>query len=265
MPAKTVIVGSAIGLHARPAAIIAEAVVNAGVPVTISMDGGEPVDAGSALMIMTLGAGNGAEVTVASDDEEALKTVVEQCSWMRAQDIELTRDGSGKNIERLLNASDTRQMLVMVVNYATDFRYDSIIVSVEASLLVRQIPRGEHSEARLRKDYIPYFQAFRSIVELPDPDHSDREADLARWSAANASQARAALDFGIQRLPALLAKNLEATQAETQTWRGRNDRKTVERAGMPGWVVEKQDDVTLFVEARGGALNLLRTLEESTH
>ena len=72
MPAKTVIVGSAIGLHARPAAIIAEAVVNAGVPVTLSMDGGEPVDAGSALMIMTLGAGNGAQVTVASDDEEAL-------------------------------------------------------------------------------------------------------------------------------------------------------------------------------------------------
>ena len=29
MPAKTVIVGSSIGLHARPAAIIAEAVVNA--------------------------------------------------------------------------------------------------------------------------------------------------------------------------------------------------------------------------------------------
>jgi phosphocarrier protein HPr len=41
------------------------------------MDGGEPVDAGSALMIMTLGAGNGTEVTVASDDEDALKTVAE--------------------------------------------------------------------------------------------------------------------------------------------------------------------------------------------
>ncbi len=78
MPTKTVIVGSSIGLHARPAAIIAEAVVNAGVPVTLSMDGGEPVDAGSALMIMTLGgAGNGAQVTVASDDESALNTVVE--------------------------------------------------------------------------------------------------------------------------------------------------------------------------------------------
>ena len=48
MPSKTVTVGSSIGLHARPAAIIAEAVVNAGVPVTLALDGGEPVDAGSA-------------------------------------------------------------------------------------------------------------------------------------------------------------------------------------------------------------------------
>jgi phosphocarrier protein HPr len=45
------------------------------VPVTLSMDGGEPVDAGSALMIMTLGAANGAQVTVASDDDAALATV----------------------------------------------------------------------------------------------------------------------------------------------------------------------------------------------
>ncbi|WP_422743177.1 HPr family phosphocarrier protein [Mycobacterium sp. WMMD1722] len=75
MPAKTVTVGSSIGLHARPAALIAEAVVNAGVPVTLSVDGGEPVDAGSALMIMTLGAANGAEVTVASDDQDALDTI----------------------------------------------------------------------------------------------------------------------------------------------------------------------------------------------
>jgi phosphocarrier protein len=77
MPTKTVIVGSAIGLHARPAAIIAEAVLNAGVPVTLSVDGGDPVDAGSALMIMTMGAANGAEVTIASDDEAALATVAE--------------------------------------------------------------------------------------------------------------------------------------------------------------------------------------------
>ena len=75
MPSKTVIVGSAVGLHARPAAIISEAVVNAGVPVTLSLDGGDPVDAGSALMIMTLGAGNGSSVTVTADDDSVVDTI----------------------------------------------------------------------------------------------------------------------------------------------------------------------------------------------
>jgi phosphocarrier protein len=68
-------VGSSVGLHARPAAVIAEAVLNTGVRVTLSKDDGEPVDAGSALMIMTLDAANGARVTVTSDDEAALEAV----------------------------------------------------------------------------------------------------------------------------------------------------------------------------------------------
>lgn len=77
MPSKNVIVGSAVGLHARPAALIAEAVSNSGAEVTLAYDGSEPIDAGSALMIMTLGAGNGAEVTVASDDPAVLEQIAE--------------------------------------------------------------------------------------------------------------------------------------------------------------------------------------------
>lgn len=84
MPSKTVTVGSAVGLHARPAAVISEAVVNAGVPVTLSLDGGDPVDAGSALMIMTLGAGNGASVTVTSDDPAVVDTIAD----LVAQDLD---------------------------------------------------------------------------------------------------------------------------------------------------------------------------------
>ncbi|SDP61081.1 phosphocarrier protein [Klenkia soli] len=75
MPSKTVTVGSAVGLHARPAALIAEAVGKAGVPVTLATPGGNPVDAGSPLMIMTLGAKKGAEVEVSSDDEAALAEI----------------------------------------------------------------------------------------------------------------------------------------------------------------------------------------------
>lgn len=77
MPSTTVAVGSSIGLHARPAAVIADAVTSAGVPVTLSVAGADPVDAGSALMIMTLGATQGVEVTVTSDDQSAVDTVAE--------------------------------------------------------------------------------------------------------------------------------------------------------------------------------------------
>ena len=77
MPSTTVPVGSAIGLHARPAAVIAQIAGELGVPVTLATEGGEPVDAGSALMIMTLGAGHGDQVTVESDDEAALARITE--------------------------------------------------------------------------------------------------------------------------------------------------------------------------------------------
>ena len=75
MPSKTVTVGSAVGLHARPAATIAQAASETGVPVTLAAGGGEPVDAGSALLIMTLGAKQGDEVTVESDDQAAVDKI----------------------------------------------------------------------------------------------------------------------------------------------------------------------------------------------
>lgn len=77
MPSQTVTVGSKIGLHARPAAVIAEAATATGMPVSLATPGGAPVDAGSALLIMTLGAKYGDQVVVSSDDEAALQRVVE--------------------------------------------------------------------------------------------------------------------------------------------------------------------------------------------
>ena len=75
MPTKTVIVGSAVGLHARPAAIIAEAAEELGSEVYLAIPGDEPVEASSALLIMTLGAGSGATVEVSGDDQTAVDTI----------------------------------------------------------------------------------------------------------------------------------------------------------------------------------------------
>ena len=75
MPTKNVIVGSTVGLHARPAGIISEAAGDLDAEVTLCVPGGEPVDASSALLIMTLGAGYGATVEVASEDQSALDLI----------------------------------------------------------------------------------------------------------------------------------------------------------------------------------------------
>lgn len=75
MPTKSVVVGSAVGLHARPAAIIAEAAGDLDSEVTLTVAGGEPVDASSALMIMTLGAGKGDAIEVTGDDQGAVDAI----------------------------------------------------------------------------------------------------------------------------------------------------------------------------------------------
>ncbi len=84
MPSQTVTVGSRVGLHARPAALIAEAVTKAGVPVTLATPGGVPVDARSPLMLMTLGAKCGAEVVVTSEDPAVLAQIAD----MVTQDLD---------------------------------------------------------------------------------------------------------------------------------------------------------------------------------
>lgn len=81
MHTLTVTVGSAVGLHARPAAIISEAAAELDSEVLLAVPGDEPVDASSALLIMTLGAGNGDRVEVSGEveaDVAAIAALVEQ-------------------------------------------------------------------------------------------------------------------------------------------------------------------------------------------
>ncbi len=78
MASKTVTVGSSVGLHARPAALIAEAAGEYDDEVTLRLagtDADDAVDAASSLMIMTLGAEKGAEVIVESDNADAVEAI----------------------------------------------------------------------------------------------------------------------------------------------------------------------------------------------
>ena len=74
MISRTVAIASAVGLHARPASVLAEAVDETGVDVTISFNGEED-DAASLLEIMTLGAKHGDVVTLSTDDDNAAEVL----------------------------------------------------------------------------------------------------------------------------------------------------------------------------------------------
>jgi len=71
MAQRRVVIGSQVGLHARPAAIFVQAATAAPVPVTIAKDGGEPVNARSILSVLALDARGGEEVVLTAEGEGA--------------------------------------------------------------------------------------------------------------------------------------------------------------------------------------------------
>jgi len=71
MTARTVEIGSSVGLHARPAALFVQAVNETGIAITICKPGGTPIPANSMLGVMALGAKHGETVELSSDADGA--------------------------------------------------------------------------------------------------------------------------------------------------------------------------------------------------
>jgi phosphocarrier protein len=71
MPSRTVTVGSASGLHARPAALFVAAAGAQPVPVTIRTGEKKAVPARSMLSVLSLGAKKGTEVVLEAEGDGA--------------------------------------------------------------------------------------------------------------------------------------------------------------------------------------------------
>jgi phosphocarrier protein HPr len=81
---QTAIVGSRVGLHARPVALIAKKAASLTATVKIGKGEKGPVDARSALMLMTLGAACGDEVLVQASGEGASEALAEIVALVEA-------------------------------------------------------------------------------------------------------------------------------------------------------------------------------------
>lgn len=86
MPTRDVVVGSRIGLHGRPAAMVVRAAAAAPVTVRISK-AGPPVDASSIIAVLALGARGGDTVTIEADGEGA-EAALDALAELLARDLD---------------------------------------------------------------------------------------------------------------------------------------------------------------------------------
>ncbi|SEL99442.1 HPr family phosphocarrier protein [Streptacidiphilus jiangxiensis] len=90
-------VGTASGLHARPASVFVQAVVRHPHAVRIARPGEEPVDGRSLLAVMSLAAtyGEELELTVEEDpaDAERARAVLDELAALMRQDLEAAAAG----------------------------------------------------------------------------------------------------------------------------------------------------------------------------
>jgi phosphocarrier protein HPr len=86
MPERRVVVGSKVGLHARPAALFVQAAARQPVKVTIAKNGKSPVDARSILAVLALDVRGGEEVVLHADESDQAETVLDDLAAVVATD-----------------------------------------------------------------------------------------------------------------------------------------------------------------------------------
>lgn len=85
---RQVTIGSAAGLHARPARLFCTAAAQQPVEITIAAGGRPPVDARSVLQVLALGIGGGEEVTLTGPDQPEGETALESLAALLAGELD---------------------------------------------------------------------------------------------------------------------------------------------------------------------------------
>lgn len=87
MATTRVKIGSAVGLHARPAGLLVQAAAKQPVQVLIGRPGSEGVPASSILAVMSLGVAGGEEVELTAEGEGA-EAAVEALAALLAEELD---------------------------------------------------------------------------------------------------------------------------------------------------------------------------------
>jgi phosphocarrier protein HPr len=84
---RRVVVGSKVGLHARPAALFVQAASKLPVKVTVAKEGADPVDARSILAVLGLDVRGGQEIVLTAEGDGA-EQALEELAALAAKDLD---------------------------------------------------------------------------------------------------------------------------------------------------------------------------------
>ena len=84
---RRVVVGSKVGLHARPAALFVQAASKLPVRVTVAKEGGDAVDARSILAVLGLDVRGGQEIVLTAEGDGA-EQALDELAALAAKDLD---------------------------------------------------------------------------------------------------------------------------------------------------------------------------------
>lgn len=178
----------------------------------------------------------------------ATTATLQGLTWFDPKQIKLTKDNADATTLAALDAAGTPQIMLMRYSYETNAQFSSIVVSLDAYLVNKEIPKGKKSAARLQMKYLPYMRKVRSMITLPGANDKDPEGNVKAWAADGGKMARAAVELGLERCQALLTQSLNMSAADAGGMVKRNKRKMSTIPGVTGWVMESQPENTLIYE-----------------
>jgi hypothetical protein len=194
------------------------------------------------------------EVFPADNFEEripaALKSVVEPVPWIGAHDIETSANVQWRHVEQVLDASNSHQLLLLRPEHVLDSDFHTLRVTLRATLLDRQIPRGKTSDSRFTQDWTPYQLEF--VVEISPPVAIARSRGTRRefWAVDGGRRVHAAIEQGIEWIAARFSTTLNETEQQSLAWRNRGDHGGNLPDGSPGWLLDRTEHGWVGFESR---------------
>jgi len=150
--------------------------------------------------------------TAFADD---LKASLPQIDWLHANGFRVVRDVSNDGLAATLAASHASDVFVIAADYRLSNDGDTLMVTVEAAIYpntdaLKALRTGKVDDKKPASLFNAIYRN-RFVFEAHVQNTGDRDRNMAEWSAAKASSARAALTMASKKLVPLMVEDLQRT------------------------------------------------------